>query len=171
LTAIPAVICGHLALSQIRKGVDAASGNGMAIAGLVVGYFFVLLMGVAIAAGLFMPAFAMVAQRSQDTKAASDLRQVGVACLAYASDHGGKFPTTLEELVPKYLGNEKVLSDLTNPAGRAGGLEYFGGSTSDPWDKILAATTPSRPRQRRIILHVDSSVMVEKRDPPASSGP
>jgi hypothetical protein len=37
-TAIPAVICGHVARSKIRKSGGALGGMGIAIAGLIVGY-------------------------------------------------------------------------------------------------------------------------------------
>lgn len=38
LAAIPAVICGHMALKQIRNAPVPVGGRGMAIAGLVTGY-------------------------------------------------------------------------------------------------------------------------------------
>jgi hypothetical protein len=39
LSAIPAVICGHVALSQLRR--TGGEGRGMAIAGLVTGYIVI----------------------------------------------------------------------------------------------------------------------------------
>ena len=42
LTGIPAVICGHLALSKIPQSPVPISGRGMAIAGLVMGYLGIL---------------------------------------------------------------------------------------------------------------------------------
>jgi hypothetical protein len=38
ILGIPAVICGHMALSQIQNSAVPMSGRGMAIAGLVLGY-------------------------------------------------------------------------------------------------------------------------------------
>jgi hypothetical protein len=37
-TAIPAVICGHIARAKIRKSGGALGGKGIATAGLVLGY-------------------------------------------------------------------------------------------------------------------------------------
>jgi hypothetical protein len=37
-TGIPAIICGHIARSKIRRSGNAYSGHGMAVAGLVLGY-------------------------------------------------------------------------------------------------------------------------------------
>jgi len=35
-TAIPGIICGHMAMSQIKRGE--AEGRGLAMAGLIIGY-------------------------------------------------------------------------------------------------------------------------------------
>jgi hypothetical protein len=38
LTGIPAIICGHVAHSNIKKSQGTLTGDGLAIAGLVIGY-------------------------------------------------------------------------------------------------------------------------------------
>src|SRR5712692_10023438 len=38
LTAIPAIVCGHMAWSAIKKSGGALHGKGIAIAGLILGY-------------------------------------------------------------------------------------------------------------------------------------
>jgi Domain of unknown function (DUF4190) len=43
LTAIPAVICGHVARSKIRKSGGALGGKGIATAGLILGYIALVL--------------------------------------------------------------------------------------------------------------------------------
>lgn len=50
LAAIPAVICGHLALSRIRDAYPPLAGRGMAIAGLITGY---LTIAITLAVALF----------------------------------------------------------------------------------------------------------------------
>lgn len=52
-TAIPAVICGHLALREIRRDSQ-VDGRGMAIAGLVIGYL--ILVGTVLYALFFVVA-------------------------------------------------------------------------------------------------------------------
>jgi uncharacterized protein DUF4190 len=42
-TAIPAVICGHIAWSKIRKSGGALGGKGIATAGLILGYIALVL--------------------------------------------------------------------------------------------------------------------------------
>ncbi len=44
LGSIPAVICGHVALSRIKKNPDALDGDGLALAGLILGYVQIGLM-------------------------------------------------------------------------------------------------------------------------------
>ena len=58
--ALPAIICGHLARSQIKQAPEAASGSGMAVAGLIMGYFsvvaFILVCILGVVAALTIPA-------------------------------------------------------------------------------------------------------------------
>jgi|GEM_PF-366601 len=51
LFSLPAVICGHIALSQIKKSAGAVLGKGMAIAGLIMGYLM-FLIGVIVMIGM-----------------------------------------------------------------------------------------------------------------------
>ncbi len=41
--SIPAIVCGHMALGQVRRGEASESSRGMAIAALVLGYINVVL--------------------------------------------------------------------------------------------------------------------------------
>ena len=51
--AIVAVVCGHLARSEIRRSADGPTeGDGMAVAGLVLGYLHLLLWVFLIAIGI-----------------------------------------------------------------------------------------------------------------------
>ena len=60
ISGIPAVICGHMARSKIKTQPDVLTGNGMAMAGLIMGYFsivaFILLCIIGIIAAIVMPA-------------------------------------------------------------------------------------------------------------------
>jgi len=51
LAGVPAVVCGHMALKQIREYVLPMGGRGMAIAGLVTGY---ITIGITAAAGIVL---------------------------------------------------------------------------------------------------------------------
>ncbi len=54
LTAIAAVITGHMAKKEIRAGGGSISGNGMATAGLILGYVNIALVVVAVCAISFL---------------------------------------------------------------------------------------------------------------------
>lgn len=54
-TAIPAVICGHIAKARIKADSENLQGEGMALAGLITGYITIGFTVVAIAAGVAIP--------------------------------------------------------------------------------------------------------------------
>jgi len=56
LAAIPAVICGHIALGQMKRAAGTLSGQGMAIAGLVTGYVGMFFTLVAVLLAILLPA-------------------------------------------------------------------------------------------------------------------
>ncbi|MEM9235311.1 MAG: DUF4190 domain-containing protein [Verrucomicrobiota bacterium] len=45
VTALPAIICGHLGLRGIKRSQGQITGGGMAIAGLILGYLMLLVLG------------------------------------------------------------------------------------------------------------------------------
>lgn len=55
LTGLPAVILGHLGLSQIKKSGGGLTGGGMAVTGLVTGYLTLFILPIAVIAGLVTP--------------------------------------------------------------------------------------------------------------------
>ena len=59
LTGIPAIICGHMARAKIKSEPETFSGDGMALAGLIMGYFsivaFVLMIILGIIAAIAIP--------------------------------------------------------------------------------------------------------------------
>lgn len=90
LTGIPAIICGHLARTRVRRLPNEYGGGGFAIAGLVLGYlsiaFFVCLLAV------FLPAFAKARAAAQSVACANNLRQVGLAFRSWDLNHNDQFP-------------------------------------------------------------------------------
>lgn len=53
LVGIPAVICGHLAMNQIKNSRNRIVGRGMAITGLICGYLCLVMMLWSIVMGVF----------------------------------------------------------------------------------------------------------------------
>jgi hypothetical protein len=76
LAGIPAVICGHIGLSRIKRQ-PSLGGRGMAIAGLITGYLGIL--SLPIAASLALPAITGALDRGKATQMLSNMRQIYLA--------------------------------------------------------------------------------------------
>lgn len=109
------------------------------------------------------PGFEAAREKAKTAKASSNARQIAVACTAYASDHGGKFPNTLEELVPTYLPNAAALRSPFNAADPVGYNYTSGLTSSSPADATLLSDRFSeQSNHERVIVHVDGSVQTTK---------
>ena len=124
LTWLPAVICGHMSLSRIKKASGTLSGKGMAIAGLVTGYisivFFVLLI-----ASMAIPGAVGAMDRAKASQSMSHAKQIHLACFSYATDHDGKFPENLDQLIPDYLKDKSVFVCPMSEDKTSIGYEYL----------------------------------------------
>jgi len=56
-----------------------------------------------------MPALSRARRESVKSAQRNNLHNVGVAIAMYAQDHGGEYPSKLEDLVPRYLDNPQLL--------------------------------------------------------------
>jgi len=52
ISGIPAIICGHMARSKIKMEPDTLTGDGMALAGLIMGYFSIVVVILLAIAGI-----------------------------------------------------------------------------------------------------------------------
>src|SRR5437867_11371154 len=80
-TAIPAVICGHIARSKIRKSGGALGGKGIATAGLILGYIALVLgiMGIPLLVSMIQSDRELLQRLSTERKEiASDDRKIKV---------------------------------------------------------------------------------------------
>jgi hypothetical protein len=171
LTSLPAIICGHRALSQIKKSAGRVAGQSMAVVGLVMGYIFLVLFAVAalaIVAGIALPVFGAVRERSLDAKSLANGRSIALACRLYADDHGGNFPPDLAALVPDYVPDLAALTSPRAPDKTDVGYEYTPGlNVSDPPGTVLLRDKfPSRQInrafERRAVIHLDGQGEIER---------
>jgi type IV pilus assembly protein PilA len=84
--AIAAIILGHLSLSQIRKSAGRLTGNGMAIAGLVLGYLGAGPM-LLIFAAIAIPNLLRARMAANESSAVAVVRTLNVAELSYSVAH------------------------------------------------------------------------------------
>ena len=124
-TWLPAILLGHVALSQIRRSGGRLLGQGYAVAGLAISYL-ALFFGLLLAAFFYVtPAhFAYFGTESSqeaavqeatvqeatvldsDAAANQDLgraQKIWAALNVYATDHEGMAPANLDDLFPTYL--------------------------------------------------------------------
>ena len=87
--AIPAVICGHMAHSRIKRSAGTLSGEGMALGGLITGYIslglslFLIPMMLAIA----LPNFVKARQVAQQNVCINNLRMIDGAKQQWALEN------------------------------------------------------------------------------------
>jgi hypothetical protein len=118
--AIPAVICGHTSQSNIKKSGGELTGDGMALAGLILGYIGIALSVVMIPmmAAIAIPSFVKARDVSMENACFNNLRQIEAAkeqaALEMELPEGDNVP---REKVSAYL--KDGLESVTCPKGGA----------------------------------------------------
>jgi type IV pilus assembly protein PilA len=130
LAAIPAIILGHLALSDIKKRAGQLKGNGLAIAGMVMGYAQVVFLPVIlIIAAIAIPNLLRARMAANEASAVSTLRNYNTAMVAYASKCQSKgFPGSVQNLGPgsgDCGGTNLVGVLLATPDATKSGYRFF----------------------------------------------
>ncbi|MES2920485.1 MAG: DUF4190 domain-containing protein [Verrucomicrobiota bacterium] len=114
LTAIPAVICGHLALGRIKRSAGAQSGGGLAIAGLVTGYLGFCVLGIAMLAGLTAPLVIRQRKKADQTEAINNARQIGLALFEFQSEYGSYPNDATAKAVADATNTEQITGNTAN---------------------------------------------------------
>ena len=124
------MICGHKALSKIRKSGGALTGQGLAIAGLVMGYVgctFVTIFMAGLLAAIAIPNFVKARDVSMQNACINNLRQIEAAKNQWALEHNKQATDTPTEndLTP-YFKNHQF------PQCPAGGVYKIGQDSDTP---------------------------------------
>ena len=85
--SIVAVIFGHLSLSEIRKSAGRLKGDGLAIAGLVLGYAGLAVLPVLIIAAIAIPNLLRARMAANESSAVASVRTLLAAEVSYATLH------------------------------------------------------------------------------------
>jgi len=127
--AIPGVICGHKALSRIKRSNGMLTGQGLAIAGLVTGYLgiawaiFVIPLMLAVA----IPNFVKARDTAQRNACINNLRQIDAAKQEWAlENHKTATDTPTQAEVAHYL------KDGRFPNCPQGGTYTIGANAENP---------------------------------------
>jgi hypothetical protein len=112
---------------------------------------------VAIAAGVALPAFSKARDHAKATRSLTQAKQIGLGCKMYAADNDGKFPPTLDALVPQYVSDSKTFISPFAPEVPIG-YDYTTGLTEESApDTVLIEDKFASREHQRVIVHVDMS--------------
>jgi len=98
LGSIPAVVCGHVAKSRIKKNPEMLMGDGMALAGLILGYVQIgfLVVMIPLVAAIAKPAFVKARETSQQNACINNMRQMDAAKEQWAMAQGMRDGDTVD---------------------------------------------------------------------------
>ncbi|SRR6266498_65965 len=109
LFAIPAVVCGHLGYSRVKRSAGALKGQGMVLAGLITGYVGLALALVALPMlfAIAIPNFVRARQVAQKSMCLNNLRRIDGAKQVWAlqNNKDTNAVPTMQELTPFLKGN------------------------------------------------------------------
>lgn len=158
-TLVPAVITGHLALSQIKRSGGTIGGGKAAKTGLILGYGTLALIPlIAFFAGLTAPLIIRQREKAQQIIYTSHLREIGMGLAEYQSGQGTKaapYPADIRQLETMGL-TPDVTRLLTVKERHSGGWLYF--STADPANPAAPLLISPRVGRKYLALKVDQSI-------------
>ena len=167
---IVAIILGHLALSDIKKSAGRLGGQGLAIAGLVLGYLGVVFIPIIlIIAAIAIPNLLRARMAANEASAAASIRNLYQAEVAYSQNHADVgFTCNLSDLSSAGLIDGTLASgerngyrlDLQNCAAESG---------SGPANKIQIVASPLRANQTGVRAFCADEQGVIRVDPSGSA--
>jgi len=129
LAGIPAVICGHIAHSKIKKAGGTLTGTGLATAGLITGYVSILMIFMmGLLAAIAIPNFVRARKAAQANACIMNLKAIEGAKAAWAQDNkktDNDLPTDAD-----LFGPDKSM--LEKPVCPAGGTYKLGRVNEKP---------------------------------------
>jgi len=133
--SIAAIILGHKARSQIRQSLGRLRGDGLALAGLILGYLWIGGVVIIIAA-IAIPNMLRSQLEANEAAAVGSLRTLNTASVTYSTSYGG-FPASLDALGGESNGSapSATAAQLIGTALQSGAMNgynfIFSAGTSD----------------------------------------
>jgi hypothetical protein len=117
IAGIPAIVCGHTALSRIKRSGGVLQGNGLAIGGLVSGYLSIALIPlIGMLAAIAIPNFVQARHGAMTNVCINNLRRIDGAKQTWALENKkDDSQTPSSEELDKYL--DHGFNALVCPAG------------------------------------------------------
>jgi type IV pilus assembly protein PilA len=113
---VAAIVFGHLALSEIRKSAGRLKGEGLAIAGLVLGYLWIVgIPIILIIAAIAIPNLLRARMAANEASAVASIRSLVTAEVSYSTAHPNRgYTCTLSDLAGDHLINSVLASGQRN---------------------------------------------------------
>jgi len=141
LAGIPAIILGHISRSDIRKSGGRLKGEGLALAGLIMGYISLAIIPlILIIAAIAIPNLIRSRQAAHEAAAVSTLWRINTAEETYKSTSNGRFGQ-IADLIGKNLLDPDV-------RGAVSGY-YFTVKVSTAGNEFTATADPASNGQGR----------------------
>ncbi|MGC2186727.1 MAG: DUF4190 domain-containing protein [Terriglobales bacterium] len=173
--SIVAIVFGHISLSQIKKSAGRLGGKGLAIAGLVLGYFGIAMIPlILIIAAIAIPNLLRARIAANEASAVGSVRQIAAAQVTYRSQFpmigfapdlqslGGALPCTANPATACLIDNEWAVA--TALPGRRGYI--FALKRSEDVNQYFVSAVPATRNQTGVrsfcstedgVTHVDPS--------------
>jgi hypothetical protein len=117
VTALFGLIFGIIAMVKVKNSGGKLSGNGLALAGIILSLIFVFM--IPILAALLLPALANAKQKAQMINCLNNEKQLALAVKIYSDSHTNHYPAaaTWSDAIKTYVGSEKVFKCPTAHSG------------------------------------------------------
>ena len=142
-SGIPGVICGHKAISRIKKSGGGLTGQGLAIAGLVTGYIGIAwaILFIPLMLAIAIPNFVKARDTAQTNMCINNLRQIDAAKNEWALENNKTNGTPVTEAdIKPYL---KLGAGGSFPKCPAGGTYTIGPVGSVPTCSVPGHKLPA----------------------------
>ena len=141
LAGIPAVVVGHISRSNIKKSMGRLKGEGMALAGLIMGYIsFLAIPFILIIMAIAIPNLLRARLAANESAAVGAIRTINTAAVTYqAMDQKHGYPTDLQRMGPGGAtpGGNLITGDLAG--GMKSGYSFTYTATDTDGDQVLDA--------------------------------
>ena len=176
--AITAVVLGHISRSEIRRSAGRLKGEGMARAGLILGYVGISVLPILIIAAITIPNLLRSRMAANEASAVGSLRTLNTAAVTYSTQCGG-FPPSLAAMGPPVNGCTTAdLIDSVLASGSKSGYTFTyaaGDADGDGRHESYTITaTPSNvgtTGQRHFFVDQTGVIRVEMNQPASADSP
>jgi type II secretory pathway pseudopilin PulG len=98
ICGIVAIILGIIALNTISKNQETLKGNGLAIAGIVLGAVGTIIAIIGLLAAIAIPNLLRARTAANEASAQASLRTIATAAETYAASNSGQYPAAIDSL-------------------------------------------------------------------------